>query len=275
MSTGRNTVRAGMCRQTLPVSLLEKLIARLEDKDTVGIALTGSFARQEGGDYSDVDLWHYRRPATSGEMELSRLELIDNTLVSIKVTQVEKDYAALLAPEKAIWAVPGIRQARILLDKDSLLAGLWEAARNFCWDSLQAAADAYASRSLAGTAEEVYKLLDGLARHSEAKTLYAMWSLSQAMPEALLVQQGVLIPTENVFIDLAQAAAGRNSGWTHQIRLALGLELLPDDRPAFISLGIAGLRLYRETAALLKKILSPADARLVAHALQVIQEAGY
>jgi len=260
---------------TLSAAFLQKLVAYLDNENTVGIALAGSYARDEGNLYSDVDLWHYLRSEPAGGFEITRLEYIDCYLVSIKATQVEKDHAALRTPKQAIWAVPGIRQAQILVDKDGALATLWEAAWNFRWDSLQVAGDTFASSHLGGTAEEIYKILDGLARKNEAKTLYAIWSLSQEMADALLVQRGVLIPTENAFIDLAQTTAGKSSRWTQQFRLAIGLDPLPNDRPAFISYGIAGLRLYRETVSLLQEIIRPADAPLVRRALEVIQEAGY
>ncbi len=254
---------------------LGKLVTRLDDENTLGIALVGSFARQEGGVYSDVDLWHFVRQMPSGEVETSRLEWIDGHMVSVKILQIENERRDFSNPKKAIWAVPGWRHSRILLDKDGSLTTLREAAADFKWESLQRSADAFASYHLAGSAEEVYKILDGLSARSECKTAYAIWSLTQDMAELLLVQRGVLVPTENAFIDCAQAAAGRNSEWTRQFRLSIGLDGPPADQPPFICFGMAGLRLYRETVALMRGILRPKDAPLVERALEVIREAGY
>ncbi len=231
--------------------------------------------RDEGSCYSDVDLWHYVRQIPAGKFQTSRLELIEGQLVSIKTLQIETDQHELQIPEKAIWAVPGWRQSRILLDKDGSLTTVKEMARNLSWDFLQPAADTFASHCLAGTAEEIYKILDGLITKNECKTLYAIWSLSRDMADALLVQQGIFIPTENVFIDRAQETAGRSSEWTRLFRLAIGLDPLSADQPPYVSYGIAGLELYRETAALLDKVILQEDAPLVKVALEVIQKAGY
>ena len=239
------------------------------------MTMSGSFARGEGGPFSDVDLWIYAREGCSGEFGMPRLEFIDGFLVSTFKTTLEKEYASLQDPERAIWVIPGLRQARILLDKDGALATLKETARNLTWESLQPAANAYASRCLAATAEEVCKILDGLARANESKTLYAIWSLTRNLADALLVKHGTLIPTENKYMDLVQATAGQTSSWTHQFRLAVGLDPLPQVKPAFFGLGTAGLALYRQTAVLLKADLTPEDARIIEGTLRIMTEAGY
>ena len=260
--------------RSLPSTFLQKLAAHLETENTLGIALSGSFARGDGGTYSDIDLWHYLREEAAGEIE-PYLEFMDGYLVSIKTTLVDKDYAGMRNPKRAIWVVPALRHARILLDRSGAVAALFEAARNFTWESIRAEADTFASHTVAGTAEETYKILDGLTKKNESKTAYAIWSLTQNLADALLVQRGVLIPTENVYIDHAQAEAGRSSEWTRQFRMALGLDPLPAGQPAYICYGIAGLRLYRETARLLKNHLLPEDACVVDQTLEIIQEAGY
>jgi hypothetical protein len=152
---------------------------------------------------------------------------------------------------------------------------LQQTARDLNWEALQLAADVFAARTLAATAEEVHKILDGLERSDESKITYALWSVTQNLSQAVLVQRGMLVPTENVYIDYAQQAAGRDSAWTHQFRLALGLDPLPAGPPAYTGFGVAGLRLYQETAALLENILQVEDARIVAQALEDITEAGY
>lgn len=259
----------------LPDSFLQALVAWLDDENTLGIAITGSFARSEGGLYSDVDLTHYVRQTPTAEIEPYRLRFVDGHLVSLKITTLEAEYAGLRKPERAIWVIPGLRQLCILLDKDGSLAVLKETAAKSTWEPLQAAADAYASRELSGYAEEIHKILGGLAQRNESRTLYAVWGLTRGLASALLVQRGMLIPTENVYIDFAQDAAGRTSGWTRQFRLAIGLDPLPPGEPAFAGYGVAALRLYRETAAILRRILSSEDAAVVNRTLEIMAEAGY
>ncbi len=261
--------------RTLSPDFLHKLAIRLDDENTLGMLLEGSLARGENGLFSDIDLWQYVRQEPLGEADRFHVELINGNLVTVKLITLESEYASLKNPRRAIWTIPALRQARILLDKDGLIACLQDTAVRASWAPLQKAADAFASYSLAGTCEEVQKILDGLASSDESKTTYAIWSVTQNLSEAVLVQRGVLVPSENAYIDLAQAAAGRESGWTRQFRLALRLDPSPPGTPAFVGFGTAGLRLYRETAVLFKDILQPVDAPMVDRALEMIAEAGY
>ena len=256
-------------------AFLQKLAAQLDNENTLGITVAGSFARQAGGPYSDVDIHCYVRQMPVHETETYYLRYMDGTLVSIGLLGLAEEIANLQNPKKAIRAIPGLRQERILLDKDGSVAALVELAARAAWEPLQAAANAYASWNLSGYAEEVHKILAGLALKNESKTVYAVWGLTRGMAETLLVQRGVLVDTENAFLDLAQDTAGRDSEWTRQFRLASGLDPLPEEQPAFIGYGIASLRLYRETARLLQPILLPEDASVVQQAIYIIAEAGY
>jgi hypothetical protein len=260
---------------TLPDSFLQKLVTQLDNENTIGVTMPGSFARGEGSPYSDVDLWQYVRKIPADETEQFRLRIIEGYIVSVKLTTLEKKYAGLRNPGQAIWIIPGLRQAWILLDKDGSIAALKETAVKATWEPLQGAAEAYASRNLSGCAEEVHKILGGLAQRDESKTLYAIWGLTRELANTLLVQRGILIQTENAYIDLAQDTAGRTSGWTRQFRLAIGLDPLPPGEPTFVGYGVAGLRLYRESAILLQHILQPEDSAVVNRTLEMITAAGY
>jgi len=262
-----------MC--VLSDSFLQSLVARLDNGNTIGVALLGSFARAEGGRFSDVDIRCYVRQPPVNPAEIFTMQYLDGYLVSFYLTTLADEYASLRTPQKAIWAVPGLRQIRILLDKDGSIGALKESAARFTWETIRTDANLYISWNFSGFAEEVFKILAGLIQQDESRTLYATWGLTQELATTLLVQHGVLIPTENAFIDLAQAAAGLTSEWTHQFRLAIGLDPLLLEEPAFVVYGKAGLRLYCETAGLLQDILLPKDAEIVNRTLEIITEAGY
>jgi hypothetical protein len=93
--------------------------------------------------------------------------------------------------------------------------------------------------------------------------------------ETLLVQRGILVPTENAYFDLAQSTAGKDSDWTRQLRLAAALDPLPAGEPVYVGRGVAALHLYRLTAEYLADILRPEDASVVHRSLETIAEAGY
>jgi predicted nucleotidyltransferase len=261
--------------RSLTDSFLQSLVTRLDDDNTVGVTLAGSFARGEGGPYSDVDIHQYVRQMPADDAAAYILRYMDGHLVSITLMTVDVQNANLRDPKKAIWAVPGLRQERILLDKDGSIAAVKDSAVKFNWEPMQAAADAYASWNLGGFAEEIHKILAGLAQRDESMTLNASMGLTQGMAITLLVQRGAFISSENVFITVAQDTAGRESDWTRQYRLAIGLDPLSPERPVFIGRGVAGLHLYCETARLLQDILQPEDAVLVNRATEIIREAGY
>ena len=260
---------------TLTDSFLQLLVARLDNENTVGVTMAGSHARGEGGPYSDVDIHHYVRLMPANAAETSYLRCMDGYLVSISLTTLEDEYASLRNPKKAVWAIPGLRQLHILLDKDGSIVALKEFAAKTAWEPMQTAADDYASWNLSGCAEEIHKILAGLAQPHESKTLYAVWGLTRELANTLLVERGILIDTENAFIDLVQEAAGRTSDWTRQFRLAIGLDPFSSAEPAFIGYGVASLRLYRETARLLQNILLPEDDIVVNRTIEVVAEAGY
>ena len=262
-----------MCELT--DSFLQSLVALLDDDNTIGVTLAGSFARGEGGQYSDVDIHQYIRQMPTDDAATYVMRYMEGHLVSITLMTVEVQSACLRDPKKAVWAVPGLRQERILLDKDGTIAALKESADRFNWKPMQAAADAYASWNLGGFAEEIHKVLAGLAQRDESMTLNATMGLTQGMATTILVQRGVFLPSENVFIKAIQDTVGRESDWARQYRLALGLDPFPLEQPAFIGRGVAGLRLFCETARLLQDILQPEDATIVNRAMQIIMEAGY
>ena len=259
----------------LPDAFIRKMIDRLGGEDTQGVVLVGSFARGEDGRYSDVDLWQFVRQEPSELGDPVPVEYIDGYLVTVKRTTLEKEYACLAAPSKALWTIPALRQALVLLDKDGAILALQRAAQSANWERLQKDADAFAAAMLAGACEEVHKLLDALARADESKIAYALWNVTWNLSEAVLVQRGMLVPSENVYIDYAQQAAGRESAWTCQFRLAVGLDPLPPGEAIPSGRGAAGLRLYCETAILFQDILPAADAAVVRRAIQMIMEAGY
>ena len=162
-------------------SFLQFLVAQLDNENTIGVIMTGSYARGEGGPYSDVDIHCYVRQMPATAAETSYLRYIEGYLVSVSLDRLEDAYASLRNPKKAIWAIPGLRQARILLDKDGSIAALKEFAAKAAWETLQTAANAYASWNLSGCAEEIYKILAGLAQKDEFKTLYAVWGLTHGL----------------------------------------------------------------------------------------------
>ncbi len=258
----------------VPATLLEQLVSQLDSENTLGITLAGSLARGQANRYSDVDLHQYVRLLPETRVEANSLRFVDGFLVSIHTYTLEEEAAGLRQPHRAIWVVPGLRQARVLLDRDGSVAHLIEAAHAFHWSEIQPAADAMVSWQLCGLAEEIYKLLGALEMQDESKTLYALSSLTFDLVETLLVQRGILVPTENAYFDLAQGTAGVHSEWTRQLRLAMAFDPLPAGAPVYVSRAVAAMALYRLTVGLLAEVLRPEEAAVIERTLAVMAEAG-
>jgi hypothetical protein len=250
-------------------AFINRLVAEFTDAAVIGLLLVGSHARGDASPHSDVDLIRFTAVLPETEAERYTLTYRGGHLVSLSTATVAAKLGELSRPETAIWAVPGLRQAHILLDRQGELASLLQAAHRFRWEPLQAAADAYASYNVMGLAEEVHKILGALGRDDLPAALYGAWGLMAGLTRVVLVQRGVLIRTENAYFQQVQEAAGLHSRWTRAFRVAVGFETASAPLRA-----AAALRLYSETAALLVAALQPQHEDVIQGALGRIRSAG-
>jgi hypothetical protein len=251
---------------------IQSVLDKIDSPDVIGVGIVGSYARGQESKYSDVDVDIFVRKPPENPYDRYTLRYWDNKLVSLKYTLLGEERSALRDPRRAIWAVPGLRGMRILLEKDSSMAELQKAAQDFDWSALQPAADEYAAEQIMGNAEEVHKVLNGLMRQHESTVLYASWGLVKNMLEAVAVQRGIMILSENRYFDLIQGSVGRDSGWTRAFRTAWGLDTGASNYP---SRGAASLRLYGLSAAMFDELIPEKHRDVVSRTLQLIKEAGY
>lgn len=249
---------------------LDRLAVELDDDTTVAVALMGSHARGDPTPCSDVDLLRFADRPPETKSQSYTLMYREGRLVSVMTTTIATRRQELSMPEQAIWAVPGLRQGRILLDKRGELARLKKDADDFRWEPLQAAADEYASYNLMGNAEEVHKVLGALSRGDESAALYGTLGLCLNLPTIVAVQRGLLIETENAFFRKVQQSVGQDSAWTRWFRLAVGFEPTPPSATLVHTRAVAGLRLYEATARLLWHVLRPAHLAVVERTMDAI-----
>lgn len=259
---------------TLPDSFLQSIIRSLDSPNVVGVTMSGSFALNQASRYSDVDIQRYVHVLPESRYEHYILQYVQGRLVSVKTLTVEEAQKSLTRPDKAIWAIPGLRQMNILLDKEGILAGLKQAGEQADWSRLQPSADEFAADELMGYAEEAHKLLDGLEQDSESKVVYAVWGMVEGMARTLAVQRGLLIPSENEFFQMVQDSAGRASDWTRSFRIAAGMDPTPLSLSPYRVRGEATLRLYAYTARPLLESMPERYREIVVTALKLIQESG-
>lgn len=255
---------------TLSDPFLQYVIEQIDSPHVIGVCIVGSYARGQESKYSDVDFDIFVNKLPESPYDRYTLRYWDGKLVSLKHTLLDEERAALTNPRRAIWAVPGLRGMQILLDKDGSLSILQQAARDFDWLPLQSAANEYATAEVMGCAEEVHKILNGLARGHESTVLYATWGLVKSMLEAVAVQRGLMIISENRYFDLIQESVGHDSKWTHAFRTAWGLD---PSAPQYQSRGAAALTLYRLTAVMFDELIPEKHREVVNKTLQLIKEA--
>lgn len=246
---------------------LKSLSARLMQPGVLGLAVVGSYARGEHTAHSDIDLDIFVE-SLSGEAAYT-LTHMEGRLVSLKYLTIAQELESLGRPENAIWAVPGLGQMVILTDETGAIADLKQAAQNFNWQKIQPVADEYACEELMGCAEEVHKIVGGLSAHDESKVLYAVWGLFNGLANAVAVQQGMMMTSENRYFDIIQQSIGTNHPWTKSFRLALGADIVAN-QPAYFTRGKAALDLYRHTAKLFQSIIPEKHRDVIENTLQLL-----
>ena len=252
-------------------SFIRSTLKQIDSPDVIGVGIVGSYARKQEGRHSDVDFDIFVSKLPKDPYDRYTLRYWDGKLVSLKYTLLDDERATLTDPRRAIWAVPGLQGMKILLDKGGAMSALQQAAQDFDWSPLQPAADEFAAEEIMGNAEEVHKILSGLARGHESTILYATWGLVKNMLEAIAVQRGLMIVSENRYFDIIQESVGRDSKWTRSFRTAWGLD---SGASQYQSRGAAALTLYRLSAAMFDELIPEKHREVVNKTLQLIKEAG-
>lgn len=245
----------------------KNLAARLNQPGVVGLALTGSYTRGAQDAHSDVDVDIF---VESLPAETYTLRIIDGRLVSLKYLLLRDEYTSLTKPEKAVWAVPGLKQMHILVDETGQLAKLKQTAFDFNWQKLQPAANEYAVAELMGCSEEAQKIIGGLLREDESKALYAAWGMFKNLSYAAAVQAGLMIESENRIFDLMQTHFKENPAWVRAFRLSFGMDVGDADIPAYQTRGHAALDLYQQSALLFADLITDEHREVIENTLKLI-----
>jgi hypothetical protein len=256
---------------TLSDPFIQSVLERIDSPDVTGVGIVGSYSRGQESKHSDVDFDIFVSKLPENRYDRYILRYWDGKLVSLKYTLLDDERAALTDPRRAIWAVPGLRGMKIVFDKDGSLTELQTMAQKFDFSLLQRQADEFVAEEVMGCAEEVHKILNGLDRGHESTVLYATWGLVKNMLEAVAVQRGVMIVSENRYFDLIQESVGRDTKWVGAFRTAWGLDSTSSQ---YQSRGAAALRLYRLTAAMFDGLIPEKHRNVVDKTLQLIKDAG-
>jgi hypothetical protein len=243
---------------------LRQLLARFDAPPVKAVLLVGSYARGDAEPYSDVDLLRL----TSAPLPDAGTHLWEGKLVNVSDAEPKAVGAWFSEPESATEVVAGLREARVLFDREGAAARLVARAKAFVWTpELQEKANRWASAQLAGWAEEAHKGLAGLRTGDTGRLLNAQFGLSWGLAKTVRVQCGLLSGSDNAFFtDLAVAFAGtRWLSSLHDVYGLTGLGLAEQVR--------AGLELYALTADLLEHVLHDSDRLVIEHTVHLLRQA--
>jgi hypothetical protein len=238
-------------------SLLAKLVSELDNDNTLGLMLVGSYAYGTATEHSDIDITRFIQSPESAPSH--RLDPYDGQMLSLLISTLPQDL--FTNPLTALWAVPMWRSAQILLDKKGQLATLQAEAQAFRWEQIEDTAHRYVSFALYRKTEDINKLVSAL----EINDLYCAalssgWIL-QWMAEAVAIRYGAFLTSERAIYPIARSALGTESKWSHLLDQALGITIA--DQDSIQSRGIATLRLYCETATLMHNLIQSEHRLLI------------
>lgn len=264
-----DSTHAQLLPTPLTETMLQSLIAEVDQQQVRGIILGGSQARGDATPYSDVDLACFM-PDDFQPLR-NRYFYRDSRLIGVSLKTLKTIQEQLADPYRALWVVPSMKQARVLLDKDGSMAQLKQMVEEFRWEALQDEALGYAGHILHCDIEFAHKLLSDLWQHNQAGAAYTIQRIFDGATMVMALFHGVFIITDHMYYQQVEEAVGLETDWTRYHRLLIGLE---NDNEAATSIeerAKLALRLYCETAVHLWPSLSEQRREVVGQGMRLIK----
>jgi hypothetical protein len=257
---------------TLHDVFLSKLVTEFDETTVTAMVLVGSYARGDATLYSDVDMirFVYDMPE---QAQQKLYTYRDGRLIGLVTRTLSQYREWFTLPQHALFVVPSIREARILLDREGAFSRLQQEAHSFAWEPLQAAANAYASTIMMEYTEYVHKILRALLLGDELALSEMILDLLAAVADAVTVQRGILATSGNTYFRQVQESIGLESAWTRYHRFISGIGNMSRGMVSIEASGVAALRLYKETAQLLRSALVSPNREVIEQTVLVIDHA--
>ncbi|GCE22236.1 nucleotidyltransferase domain-containing protein [Dictyobacter kobayashii] len=248
-------------------TFLQKLVADIDNETVTAIILHGSYARGNANPpYSDIDIVRITRE-TSERHQQKQFIWYDSYLLNLSSRPLSIYKEWLRIPQEAIFRLSTIRDAHILLDKEEVFHAFQQEISHWTWSSLQADADAYASRLLAELSEVILRTLGAIHRGDTTMLVERIClHILPAVMEAVGVQGGILA-RGNHYLQQVQETIGLQSAWTQYYMQAAGVSSSP---LSIEQRGIAAIRLYQETVSSLASHIQPEHMQTIEILLHTI-----
>lgn len=198
------------------LALVRGLVDRLDPTGRSAVALSGSWARGDAHEGSDVDIWVVGRREAEIVLERSGYH------VSVHYSTLAAERRRMRAPAHIGGVVPGWRSAIVVRDPNGSATRLRAQALRFRWTSVRRACDAYIVRQLVGWSEEVMKLLRALETGESETASVQRNLLANRMAFLRAVELEYLWGTENGLWERVGKRAG--AAFRSAQRAALGTD---------------------------------------------------
>jgi hypothetical protein len=254
----------------LTSSDIAELIQRFDKPDVVqALILMGSYARNEAGPHSDIDL--IRFVIAGAKLSDDGTHLHQNrALITISTVAPDEYERWFTDSHEATKWIAGMRTARALVDREGFFThGLQVRARNFVWDAaMQARANIQASRRMVGWCEETNKGLEGLRRTDDVgRLLNACHGLSWGLSEIVQIHRGVLVSSDNNVFKEIELALGDHERMIQLRRITFGVRGACTLRQRVV----AGLQFFVLLAEQMADVWQATDAEIILHTAEQIR----
>lgn len=236
-------------------------VARIETDELVeqgaeAVFLTGSHARGDANEHSDLDL----RVVGDGPSKV--LKRHDEFLVAISGMTREEHREKFADPSEVGSVVPGWKSAVILYDPDGVAAALQEEAKGWTWDRVAEKADEWVAREITEYAEEIHTLIGNLEDGQLTAASAERSQVAMHLAHVLSVHKRIAYESENDLWELVAEAMGGRYG-------ELQSEALAEDAVELADSTGAAKQLFAIAAAEVRSLLDERQRAVVQHACEI------
>jgi hypothetical protein len=250
--------------------ILDELVPTLVSAHTVAIVLAGSIVQGNATPFSDIDLAHIIDADYTGFEK--QFYYRAGRLVSVNARTLDWWQRAVIQPEKAIFVVPAMQRAHIVLDPTGAFAHYQANLAEFSWQPLQQAAHQFAGATLASQAETVHKILSGLVRGEGLYEPTVVLTLDLTL--VMAVHGGVLVESASSYMRQVRQTMGNDSTWSSYHRVATSDRHGGEAPSTLQQQAQAAIHLYRETFRLIESTMAPDRRDLAGATVDVIDILG-
>lgn len=174
--------------------IINDCISGLEKNDDESIALMGSYARNQNGKFSDIDIVYF----SECDARETKIKLTKNKYTVISYVNTNEVENWFVDPELATELIGGLKTLIPLWDPKNYLGKLKVRASEFKWNNnLQKKANEFARKEIILLGEEVNKGIQGMISEDDGRMLNCIYGLSLGLTKVLRVHKGILLNSDN------------------------------------------------------------------------------